>query len=203
MVDFATIIQYLLIVMILTGIQLASQNYIVSAGYEIDKRLGKIGSAIPGILACYIYYSVGNEAMTWIYSVLIQILTLITLVDLKTKLIPNRLNLAVGMVGLASMIYYGNYMDSLAAFLLSGLLFFGLALISKGGIGGGDIKLIAPLGLVFGMLNTLFIICYSFIFGAVVGVAMLISKRGNMKSELAMGPYIALATVYLMVVYHV
>ena len=203
MVELATIIQYLLIILISTAIQLAIQKYIVSAGYEIDKRMGIIGSILPGILACYIYYSVGNGAMTWIYSVLIQILTLITLVDRRTKLIPNRLNLSVGVVGLLGMLYYGNYMDSLAAFLLSGLLFFGLALISKGGIGGGDIKLIAPLGLVFGIFNTLFIIFYSFIFGAIAGIIMLISKRGSMKSELAMGPYIALATVYLIIFYHV
>lgn len=194
---------YIAIFSVSTVIQIAIQKYIVSAGYEIDKRMGIIGSILPGILACYIYYSVGNGAMTWIYSVLIQILTLITLVDLRTKLIPNRLNLAVGMVGLASMVHYGNYMDSIAAFLLSGLLFFGLALISKGGIGGGDIKLIAPLGLVFGIFNTLFIIFYSFIFGAIAGIIMLISKRGSMKSELAMGPYIALATVYLIIFYHV
>ena len=194
---------YISIFSVSAAIQLAIQKYIVSAGYEIDKRMGIIGSVLPGILACYIYYSVGNGEMTWIYSVLIQILTLITLVDLRTKLIPNRLNLAVGIIGLVAMLYYGNYMDSLAAFLLSGLLFFGLALISKGGIGGGDIKLIAPLGLVFGIFNTLFIIFYSFIFGAIAGIIMLISKRGSMKSELAMGPYIALATVYLIIFYHV
>jgi Flp pilus assembly protein protease CpaA len=84
------------------------------------------------------------------------------------------------------------------SFFISGLLFLGLALIT-GGIGGGDVKLIAPLGLIFGIIPTLYLICYSFIVAGAVSIILMITKKAKMGTEIALAPYIGIATIIIII----
>ena len=127
----------------------------------------------------------------------------ITIVDLSHKIIPNRLNLMVGIVGIINLIIIKDFYTSIVAFFAAGALFLALALISNGGIGGGDIKLIAPLGLIFGVLPIAYIISYTFIFGAIFGIGMIILGKKTLLSEIALAPYVSLATILFITCIHI
>jgi len=78
-------------------------------------------------------------------------------------------------------------------FLLGGGLFLLIAVVSNGGMGGGDIKLMAVLGLWFGWQHLLLLMMLSFVSGALISVALLAFKIKGRKEAIPFGPFIALA----------
>jgi leader peptidase (prepilin peptidase)/N-methyltransferase len=69
---------------------------------------------------------------------------------------------------------------------------------SRGGMGEGDVRLAPLLGVALGFLNpglAVVGLLYGFATGAVVGIAVLVLKRGNRKTAIPFGPFLALGTV--------
>ena len=72
--------------------------------------------------------------------------------------------------------------------------FLAIALLTNA-MGGGDIKLMAALGLVFGLKGVLFISLFSFILGAIISLVLLGLKIKSRKDEIPFGPFISLAAL--------
>ena len=62
-------------------------------------------------------------------------------------------------------------------------------LISRGGIGAGDVKLFALIGFYFGIIPTMNMMFYTTFLAAIAAAFLLISKKAKMKSTLALGPF--------------
>jgi len=82
----------------------------------------------------------------------------------------------------------------IAGFIGGGLLLI-IALVSGGGMGGGDIKFAAALGLCFGWQYLLITLLLSFVFGGIGGVLLLVFKIKSRKDFIPFGPFIALAAL--------
>ena len=82
-------------------------------------------------------------------------------------------------------------------FAASGVLFV-LAMLYKGGMGGGDIKLMAAAGFLLGWRNVLI----ALMLGAVVGTLWLAVtrtlKKSDMKKEVPFGPHLAIGILLSM-----
>ena len=63
------------------------------------------------------------------------------------------------------------------------------------GMGGGDIKLLAMIGGFLGWKSLIFILLFSSLLGAVVGVALMLIKKEDMKYALPFGPFLSAAAV--------
>ncbi|MER2060953.1 MAG: A24 family peptidase, partial [Niallia sp.] len=74
------------------------------------------------------------------------------------------------------------------------LLLF-LAVISKGGMGGGDIKLFAVIGFVLGPKLVLLAFFLASLFGAVIGIIGMLLKHFKKREPIPFGPYIVLGTL--------
>lgn len=61
------------------------------------------------------------------------------------------------------------------------------------GLGGGDIKLIAMLGAFFGWKAAILILLISSILGSIVGIAIVLILRKDMKYAIPFGPFLAVA----------
>ncbi|MGV8145078.1 MAG: prepilin peptidase [Alkaliphilus sp.] len=136
------------------------------------------------------------------YAIVTSILIVITFIDLDLKIIPDRLNislLVVGIIANIALYEFSFVIDSFIGFLIGGLLFLAIAVIT-GAMGGGDIKLMAVLGLIFGWKSIFLIILLSFIVGAVISILLLITKIKGRKDEIPFGPFIAVAT-YITLIY--
>ena len=83
------------------------------------------------------------------------------------------------------------------AALAGGGIFFLLAVLSGGALGGGDVKLVAALGLWLGTEHLLSVVCLGMVFGGVVAGILLLLKKKKRKSAFAYGPYFTLTTVAL------
>jgi len=90
----------------------------------------------------------------------------------------------------------GNYL--FAALIASGF-FLLIFLISKGSwIGFGDVKLAFFLGLILGFPNILAGLFLAFMFGAIIGLVLMVYKIKGLKSEVPFAPFLILGTVLSM-----
>ena len=90
--------------------------------------------------------------------------------------------------------------DSLtgAAFgaLIAGGFFAAQYVVSRGTwIGGGDIRLGVLMGLLLGWERTLFALFVAYVGGAFISVLILAAKKGDRKTQLPFGAFLAPATI--------
>lgn len=132
-----------------------------------------------------------------IYSVLaIVFLCYITVTDFEQYIIFDAMLLPFSIIGFFYTLHLQLPLgEHVAAALGGGLLFFLLAVITKGAIGGGDIKLVASMGLWFGYRSLIIIIMYGLLAGGTAALLMLLTKQKNRHSYFAYGPYFALSGI--------
>ena len=123
---------------------------------------------------------------------------LLTVVDLRHRLLPNRVVLPALAAGAALLLVPavadGAWDALLRAVLGAATLFavyLALALVSPGGLGMGDVKLAALLGLYLGWLGWPAVVLGAlagFVVQAVVALALLATRRIGLRGELPFGP---------------
>jgi leader peptidase (prepilin peptidase) / N-methyltransferase len=126
----------------------------------------------------------------------------LALIDLDTKRLPNALivpALIVGVVLLGVAAAVRGDWSALAGAALGGaglfVLYLVLALVSRGGMGMGDVKLAAVLGLYLGFLgwgNLLVGAFAAFLFGGVFGLILMVTRRAGRKTGIPFGPWMIL-----------
>jgi leader peptidase (prepilin peptidase)/N-methyltransferase len=89
--------------------------------------------------------------------------------------------------------------------LLAGLILYGSGwlagkLMKREAMGMGDVKLLAACAFIADLRLLAFLFCLSFLTAALVAIPVLISRlwRRDAGQEIAFGPYIALATLLLL-----
>lgn len=124
----------------------------------------------------------------------------ITFIDYDHQLILDKVLVWLSGVGVVINLWTGSVgaLDMLIACLLGGGLLLIIALVSGGGMGGGDIKFAAALGLCFGWQPLLFTLLLSFIFGGIGGALLLVFKIKGRKDYIPFGPFIALGALFSM-----
>jgi prepilin signal peptidase PulO-like enzyme (type II secretory pathway) len=134
------------------------------------------------------------------FLLIICFLIVIFVYDLKHYLIPNKVVYPAIVIALAYRFFEKSFVNPLAAALLAAGFFLSLVLVSKGQwMGLGDVKLVGLMGLVLGWPNILFALFLSFIFGALVGLALVLSGKKTIKSQIPFGPFLAGATILIIV----
>jgi len=129
--------------------------------------------------------------------ILVSFFIIITFIDYDHQLILDKVLLWLAGTGVIINLWTGSVgiVDMLIAGVIGGGLLLIIALVSGGGMGGGDIKFAAVLGLCFGWQSLLLILLLSFVFGGIGGGLLLITKLKNRKDFIPFGPFIALAAV--------
>ena len=74
-------------------------------------------------------------------------------------------------------------------------IFLLIALVSRGGMGWGDVKLAALIGLATGFPLVFLSIIMGAILGGIVAVALVIAKKRKRREAIPFGPFLALATM--------
>ncbi len=155
---------------------------------------------INGIIYLSFFITYGLTLEFIYLSLLTSFLISITIIDLKHQIIPD--GLVVSVLGLNILYKIGNYfmygipfefLDSLFGLLAGAGLFLLILLISRGGMGGGDVTLVGALGFSLGLKNTVLMILLSFIIGAVISLILLAFKIKSMKDPIPFGPFIIIA----------
>jgi leader peptidase (prepilin peptidase)/N-methyltransferase len=152
-----------------------------------------------GILWAATYLILGDDdaAELALGLVLCALLVTITLTDLERRVIPNPLVLVGAVVALAVVAVSdpSDLPDRLIAAAAAGGFLFVVALAYPRGMGMGDAKLVAMMGLYLGRAVAPAVLI-GFLVGALVGVA-LIARHGSAarKRAIPFGPFLALGGV--------
>jgi leader peptidase (prepilin peptidase)/N-methyltransferase len=70
-----------------------------------------------------------------------------------------------------------------------------IAFFFKGGMGGGDIKLIAMIGSFLGWQGTLFTIFFGALLGSLVGMTLMLLGRKGRKDKVPFGPFLSCGAI--------
>lgn len=125
-------------------------------------------------------------------------------IDFKLHIIPNILNLIAFILGCICLFFDKFWFKDFIIAAMIGLAFFLIIIIfsklvlKKDGMGLGDAKFMCVVGLLSGIVNTIGTIFFSFIFGSIGALILLISKKKVMGQEIAFGPYIVMASMLFM-----
>ncbi|AZN43339.1 prepilin peptidase [Paenibacillus albus] len=139
--------------------------------------------------------------LSWEVSVawlLISLLVIITVTDLAYMLIPDKILLVFGIPLAILRIFFlpiGAWWEPLLGAAVGFALLLLIAIVSKGGMGGGDIKLFAVLGLVFGWKGILLVFFFSTLIGTIIGLVGILSGKVRTGKPMPFGPAIALGTI--------
>ncbi|MGV1049237.1 MAG: prepilin peptidase [Solirubrobacterales bacterium] len=134
--------------------------------------------------------------------VFVAVLAAVTLTDLEQRIIPNKILLAGAVLCLAIAIPTdpGGLPERAAAAAAAGALFFVVVLVYPRGMGLGDVKLAATMGLFLGRAVAPAILV-GLLAGSLVGLALL-ARHGSSARKMAIpfGPFLALGGIVGMLV---
>ena len=149
---------------------------------------------------CYTVFGIGFPLIKPL--ILTSFLLVITYIDYDHQLILDKVLLFMAGAGalIECLTPSVGLLSVLAGSLAGGGLLLLIAIASKGGMGGGDIKLATVLGIYLGAKLTLLALFLSFVIGGVVAVFILLFKRKGRRDCIPFGPFIA-AGAFLSLLY--
>lgn len=141
---------------------------------------------------------------------LMSILIVVFFIDLDYMIIPDGLVIA-GLIG-GGVLFIYNIFKPVEIYgdrswwnpLLGGIIGFGLLLLigivgnavykTEDAMGGGDIKIFAPIGIFLGWKMTSIALLASFLFGGIIGFVLILLKGREKRQTYAFGPFIVMGT---------
>lgn len=123
--------------------------------------------------------------------VLVFLLVVITFIDLDHQLILDRISLPGIAAGLAFAVLQGRGVPALLSALGAGALIALIVIVSRGGMGVGDVKLAALMGAFLGWPGIAVALFCGFMVGGTVGMALLALRLRGRKDPIPFGPALA------------
>lgn len=176
-------------------------------GVSIPPRFMAV-EAVTALLFALIFLKFGMGGQFLILAAAVSMLMVVSIIDLEHGLILNRViypAIVILMVmapfwpelGISRpFLGYSGIVGSIASSLVAGggafLLFLAIFLLFPAGMGGGDVKLAAAVGLLVGFPQVLLALWLAIIGGGLVGIALLVSSKRGRKDAIPFGPFLAL-----------
>lgn len=126
-------------------------------------------------------------------------LALITCTDFEQYVIFDKMILPFAVIGIISIFNLNLPLaDRIFAAIFGGGIFLTIALLTGGGLGGGDIKLVAALGIWLGSEKLLNVVIISCILAGISAIILILAKKKSRKDFFAYGPYFALTAIFFL-----
>lgn len=159
---------------------------------------GEIATGVGYVLAVQ---AIGINRELVIALPVISILIILLVSDLKYRILPNAI-IYPAMIGFSMLRLWHHPLPLwhyLAGFLIGGGLLYMISVVAirmgKEAMGGGDIKLMALLGIVFGMQGIGLTLFFSSLLGCLIGGVLILIGRMGRKTPIPYGPFIAVGGI--------
>ena len=126
---------------------------------------------------------------------LLAMLAVVTVLDLRSRLIPDLLTLpALAYAVLIAALVHGHrgLLEAIVGALVGGGIMLFAVVLTRGAIGGGDVKLMAMLGAAVGWKASLAVLALSQLVGGTVAIVLLATRRADRRTPFPVGALIAL-----------
>jgi leader peptidase (prepilin peptidase) / N-methyltransferase len=136
----------------------------------------------------------------WSLMPLLVALAVIIVLDIRTKVIPDAVTLPgiVYALAVAAFVKSPSIGQALLGAVVGGGIVFLIAVISRGAMGGGDIKLMAMLGAALGWEKVLAVLAFSQVAAALVALGLLIARRAGRHDLVPVGAIISFLGVVML-----
>lgn len=148
-------------------------------------------------LYAYSFVMVGLELELIMSLLLVSMLMIILVTDITTMLIPNKI-LLFFLPFLIIMRFVSPlepWWSPVLGAIIGLAIVFIIIFVSRGGMGAGDMKLFAVLGIVLGYKSIILAFFLACLIGAVIGIGLLVSKIVDRKQPIPFGPCIVVAAL--------
>ncbi|PWU25549.1 MAG: prepilin peptidase [Candidatus Rokuibacteriota bacterium] len=170
----------------------------------LGRRCRQCGQAIPwrypiveagtGAAFGLAYVALGPTRDFAAAALLLALLIAITGIDLAHQIIPDVITLPGIVAGVVANLATGRvtWFESLLGVVVGGGIFFVIIVASRGGMGGGDMKLGAMLGAFLGWKAGLLAVLLGVLAGGIVALGLLVLGLKHRKEAIPFGPFLAL-----------
>jgi leader peptidase (prepilin peptidase) / N-methyltransferase len=154
-----------------------------------------LGEAATGLLFLWVYLQFGLTGKGILGFILVSLAVIVTVADLKYMLIPNKVLLFFLPILLILVFLFpeGPLWHHLLGAVLGGAVLIPFVLL--GGMGAGDVKLFALLGVVIGFPNVILAFLMACLLGSVVGGLLMLLGIIKRKQPVPFGPWLAIGAL--------
>ena len=157
---------------------------------------------LTAIFFLLVYHEYGFSGKGITAVIMVCLLMIASLVDLNHMIIPNKLNLAIAVVGAGKLLFVQDItvLDSFCGFFLGGGVLFLMGklagmILHKEAMGGGDVKLLAACGIFLGLGRTLAAMLFAFYSAAFIIIILLVLKKLKRNQYVPFGPFISAGVI--------
>ncbi|MEE9182315.1 MAG: prepilin peptidase [candidate division NC10 bacterium] len=181
-----------------------------SCGHRISWQY-PIVELLTGTLFALTIFRFGLTWHTGILWAFVAALVIVTFIDLEHQIVPDVITLPGIAIGLtwsvltALLLINGHRaptsfspptpLEALLGIIVGGGILYLVAVLSRGGMGGGDIKLTAMIGAFLGWRAALLTIFLGTLSGSVIALVLLASGRKGRKDPMPFGPFLVLGAI--------
>lgn len=159
-----------------------------ACGGRISLRYPLVELALA-LLFCLIGWQWGISLQTLVYCILSLALLIAVGTDISRREIPDQISLGAAALLALIALFSRNWGGLLGGVILFAALLL-IAVASRGGMGGGDIKLSLAIGLALGWKLGIVALIVAFFSGSLLAVVLLL--RGQRGRAVPFGPFLAL-----------
>ncbi|ABN52086.1 MAG TPA: prepilin peptidase [Hungateiclostridium thermocellum] len=180
-------------------------------GEKISPRYALV-ELLTSVVYLLLFWKYGLSVDFLASAYLMSVLIAVFFIDLDHMIIPNKLVVAALVGGVLPFVYnifrpMDIYVDRkwwnplLGAFIGFGFLLL-VAIVgylvykTDEAMGGGDVKLFAPIGLFLGWKMTIVALFISFVSAGIVSIVLLLLKKKERRSTFVFGPFIVMGTFF-------
>ena len=167
-------------------------------------------AALGGLLGALTYDKFGFSLEMFAYGLMIAMCIEQSIIDYTTHRLPRGVTFRAAIIGGPLLALAAINLDDngrigvmFASFIVTLVLFALLAALSKGGIGGGDVRLAPVLAMFIGWLGASHVyigLGSGFILGGIAAAGMLITRRASASTRIAFGPFLCIGAVIALLV---
>lgn len=181
-----------------------------TTGLEIspDRRAYAVSIAVLGAVVGWSLWEHLLLVPAWL--AIAYIGGVLAVIDVAYRRLPDRL--VVPLIGAVALLLlvpagvdgsWGFYLRGLFGLLVMSAAYFLLAVINPDGMGLGDVKLAAALGLALGFSGWTYVLVgfmCAFVLGALVSIALMVSGRATRKTKIPFGPFMVMGAILTLVI---
>lgn len=177
-------------------------SYVAQGGKcaNCEKHISPIHPIIElltGLLFAFTFYGYGWSHELLLGLLLIAMVIITSVSDIAYYKIPNQVLLFFSVAFIIYRIFYPltPWWGSLLGLVVAFILIFLIILLSKGGMGMGDLKYYLVLAFLFGTGRFLLLFFLSTVYGLAFGLIKMTRSKTGRQTKIAFGPFIGMAAL--------
>lgn len=169
-------------------------------GATIPKRVPVIEAVTGGLFALsYLYYGLTASAFVHIFYFCLFLLLMV--IDLEHTIIPNKIVYPAAVIALAISTFTPGVgiLSALIGGAAGFVIFLVIAIVSRGGMGLGDVKMATLIGFATGFPLVFVSLLMAVMMGGLVAIFLLVARLKKAKEGIPFAPYLSLATMITLI----